>query len=380
MAFFRNNTVNLLNLHYAIRSLAQTGGAAFFGIFLLKSGVSAPAVLAALAAILAGRFVIRPSVLVLARRVGLKPLVVVGSLITGAQYPLLAEVHSVGLGLVVLCVVSSVGDTYYWTSYHAYFATLGDAEHRGHQVGAREAIAAGVGIIGPVATGWALTVLGPRAAFGANALVLVLSALPILWAPNVKIAWSAPGTFRAALPGVLIYAADGWLAAGNLFVWAIALFLSLGESFSAYGGAMALTALLGAVSGLALGRWIDAGHGIRATAIGLTVVVVTIALRAASYGDAPLAVLANTIGALVGCLYGPALGAAIYNQAKRSPCALRFHIATEGGWDIGGAAGTLFAAALLWFGARLGVCLLLPLLAVPASFVLLRRHYAANGS
>src|SRR5262249_4354336 len=158
-----------------------------------------------------------------------------------------------------------------WTSYHAYFTTLGDAEHRGHQVGAREAIAALVGTAGPLATGWALTVIGPRAAFGANAVVMVLSALPLLWTPNVKIAWTAPGVFRAALPGVLLFAADGWMVVGNWFVWSIALFLSLGESFSAFGGAMALAAAVGAVSGFVLGRWIDAGHGTRAAAIGLAV-------------------------------------------------------------------------------------------------------------
>jgi hypothetical protein len=33
-------------------------------------------------------------------------------------------------------------------------------------------------------------------------------------------------------------------------VWQMALFLALGESFTAYGGAMALAALVGAVSGL----------------------------------------------------------------------------------------------------------------------------------
>jgi len=378
MAYFGNNTVNLLNLHYAIHSLALTGGGAFFAIFLLKSGVPAPVVIAAVAAILLGRFVIRPSVLVLARRVGLRPLVVAGTIVSAAQYLLLAEVHSIGIALLLLCIVSAVADTYYWTSYHAYFATLGDAEHRGHQIGAREAIAAVVGIVGPLATGWALTVLGPRVAFGGNALVLLISALPILRTPNVPIARKAPGVFRAALPGVLLFAADGWMVAGNWFVWSIALFLSLGESFSAFGGAMALSAVVAAVSGLVLGRWIDAGHGIRATAIGLTVVALTIALRAASYGDAPLAIIANAIGALIGCLYVPALGTAIYNQAKRSPCALRFHIAAEGGWDLGGATACLIAAALLWLGAPLGVCILLSLASVPASFVLLRRHFAAT--
>ena len=42
---------------------------------------------------------------------------------------------------------------------------------------------------------------------------------------------------------------------------------------------------------------------------------IPIGLRAAAYGNAPFAVFANACGALVTCLYVPALGTAIYNQA-----------------------------------------------------------------
>jgi hypothetical protein len=375
MAYFRNTPVNLLNLHYGIHSLALTGGGAFFLVYLLQTGVPAPGVLCVLAATLLGRFVIRPGVLVLARRTGLRPLVIAGTLVSSLQYPLLAEVHGIGPLLLVLCVLSSVGDTFYWTTYHAYFASLGDVEHRGHQIGAREAIAAVVGIVGPLATGWALTALGPRAAFGANGVVLMLSALPIVWTPNVKVAWTAPGAFAAAVPGALLFAADGWLATGYALVWQIALFLSLGESFSAYGGAMALSALVGAVSGLVLGRLIDAGHGARVAWIALAALVFTITLRAAAYGNAPLAVLAQACGALVICLYVPALGTAVYNLAKRSPCPLRFHIAAEGGWDLGGAGASLVAAGLLAAGVPIGGCIMLSLAGAFAVFVLLRRYY-----
>ena len=250
VAFFRNDTVNLLNLHYGIHTLALSGGGTFFAAYLLRSGVPAPAVLAALAAILAGRFVIRPFVLLPARRFGLKPLVIAGTVMTGLQYPLLAEVRGVGWELVALCAITSAGDTVYWMCYHAYFASLGDADHRGHQLGAREAIAAIVGIIGPLATGWTLTTLGPKVAFDATAVVLLLGALPILGTRNVPVADTAPGAFRAAALGLLMFMADGWIAAGFFFVWQMALFLALGESFTAYGGAMALAALVGAVSGL----------------------------------------------------------------------------------------------------------------------------------
>jgi MFS transporter, DHA1 family, inner membrane transport protein len=378
MAYFRNNTVNLLNLHYAIHSLALSGGGAFFAVYLLRSGVPAAVVLAAYAGILLGRFLIRPFVLPLARRIGLRPLVIAGTIAAGLQYVVLAAVHGIGATLVVLCVVASVSDTFYWTSYHAYFASLGDAEHRGHQVGAREAVAAVAGIIGPLATGWALTFLGPAASFGGTAVVLILSALPIFWTPNVKVAWTAPGVFRAALPGVLLFAADGWMVTGYWFVWSIALFVSLGESFSAFGGAMALSAVVGAACGLVLGRLIDAGHGIRAAAIALVALAITIGLRAAAYGNAPFAVFANACGALVTCLYVPALGTAIYNQAKRSPCTLRFHIATEGGWDLGGASAGLISAGLIWLGAPIALSMLMVLLGAVAGFVLLRRYYAGN--
>src|ERR1700722_7556263 len=100
MAFFRNDTVNLLNLHYGIHALAVSGGGAFFVAFLLRAGVSASAVLAALALIIAGRFVMRPLMLARARRWGLRPLVIAGTVLTGLQYPLLAEVHGVGWGLL----------------------------------------------------------------------------------------------------------------------------------------------------------------------------------------------------------------------------------------------------------------------------------------
>jgi hypothetical protein len=379
MAFFRNDTVNLLNLHYGIHSLALSGGGAFFAAFLLRAGVPTPMVLASLALILAGRFAIRPSVLLAARRWGLKPLVIAGTVMSGLQYPLLAEVHGVGRPLLVLCAVAAIGDTVYWTSYHAYFASLGDIEHRGHQIGAREAIAAVVGIVGPLATGWALAVLGPRIAFDATAAVLVLAALPIFGTRNVRVAEAAPGAFRAAIPGALMFAADGWTMVGLTFVWPMALFLTLGESFTAFGGAMALAALAGAASGLLLGRFIDAGHGARAVWLAASSLVVVVSFRAASYGSPALAVAANAAGALMPALYIPTLMTAVYNQAKAAPCVLRFHIAAEGGWDAGAAAGCLVAAGLLWAGAPIPFAILLSLLGAAANFALLRRYYGGVG-
>ena len=370
--------VNLLNLHYGIHSIALSGAGAFFAVYLLKAGLSVAWVLGSLALILAGRFLIRPIVVPLAVRFGMRPLVIAGTCLTAVQYPLLAAVHGVGPPLFVLCAIAALGDTFYWSSYHAYFAALGNHEHRGSELGAREAIAAMAGIVSPLATGILLVAFGPLVAFGSAAVLQVSAALPLFFTPEVAVAHKVPGAFKAAIPGMVLFLADGWIAAGYGFVWQIVLFLSLAESFTAFGGALALAALVGAAAGLLLGRLIDAGHGRRAVWYGLGALAVTTILRAVSPGHALLAVIANALGALVVCLYIPTLMTAVYNQAKSSPCALRFHVAAEGAWDVGAASGCLVAATLAAFGVALSVPIMLSLLGAAALFLELRRYYAAH--
>ena len=379
MAFFRNSAVNLLNLHYGIHCITLYGGGAFFLIYLLRAGLSIPAVLLSLALILVGRFSVRPFVIGLAARFGLRAMVIAGTLLSAVQYLFLAEVNGVGLVLALLIAVAAVGDMVYWTAYHAYFASLGDNEFRGHQIGVREAVAAVVGIVSPLVTGWMLVAFGPRLAFGATAIITALAALPLFGTPKVAVARHVPGRFRAALPGVLLFMADGWLAVGFLFVWQIALFLSLGESFLGYGGALAFAALVGAIGSLTLGRHIDAGHGKRAVWYAVIPIAVIITLRAIATGHPALAVLANALGAFGACLYIPTVMAAVYTLAKQSPCTLRFHVATEGGWDAGGASGLFVAALAAKSGLPLGASILLALIPLLAIGFLLRRYYDSNG-
>jgi MFS family permease len=274
--------------------------------------------------------------------------------------------------------VAAVGEAFYWTSYHAYFAKIGDAEHRGHQISAREALASASAIAGPLLGGWSLTHFGPQFSFGVAAGVHVLAALPLIGMPAVSVEREVAGGFRAARFGVLLFAADGWIAVGYYFVWQIALFFSLSESYSAYGGVLASAAVVGAIGGLVLGRHIDGGHGGKAVWITFTAVTVVILFRALVTHNAALAVVANAMGALASCLYIPTLMTAVYNQAKVSPCALRFHAAAEGGWDIGCACGCLVAAIMSGLGAPLSLVMLLSFPGAALSFTLLRRHYAAS--
>lgn len=382
MAYFKNATVNLLNLHYVLHAVASTGGGAFFGVYLLNAGVPVAGVLCAIAGILLGRFAFRPLMLPFAERFGLRALIVTGTLISSLQYLILPFVDGVSAPLFALVMMSAIGDTIYWTTYHAYFASLGDDEHRGHHVGVREASAALVGIVSPIAAGWLLVTFGPQIAFGATTAVVMASALPLLFTPDVKIERGVTGAFGFARFGFIIFAADGWQASGLHFVWQFALFAALSGSYMAFGGTLALAALVGAVSGLLLGRWIDRGHGAKMVWVASGVLAAVLALRmAAAAGDPALAVIAHAIGAFVGCVVIPVQMTPVYTLAKSSPCALRFNVVAEGGWDLGGASGLLTAAALIGiFHAPYWVGIALSLLGTSVIMLTLRRYHATQGA
>jgi hypothetical protein len=350
MAYLRNDAINRVNLHSGVQALAVGAGGIFINVFLIHAGIPVAIALLTIAGILAGRLVLRPLILPLAKRLGLKPLVIIGTLGMALQYPLLGGIQDIGLRLVILGLTIAVAEIFYWPSYHAYFASLGDSEHRGHQVSAREALIAAASVVGPILGTSALVTLGPGPMFAAVGLVQALAAVPLFGAPNVAVKQHVEGGFRAARFGALLYGLDAWYAAWFLIVWPVALFLALGESLAAYGGAMALAALVGAAAGLLLGRAIDAGKGRRAVIIACSFAAIIALVRAASLGSPLMAVIANALGAAVIPLLVPALGTAIYNPTKVSPCPLRFQIAAEAGWDIGAILGLVCAAALFAIG------------------------------
>ena len=286
MAYFGNDAINRVNLHSAIQAFAQGAGGLFFLVVLLQAGVSIAATLLALAAVHAGRFFVRPVMLPLGRRFGLKPLLIFGGVLMAGQYLVLPAVHGVGTALYILCFVAALGDIFYWVSYNAYFSALGDAQHRGHQVGAREALVAVVGIVAPLVGASLLVAAGPHWLFYSVALVQVASAAPLLGLPNVAV--DRPGARcapRRAASACCWQQRIAWFDVGFIFVWQIALFISLGESIAAYGGAMALAGLAGAAGRLVLGRHVDAGFGRRAVFIAYAVGAAVVLLRATSIGS-----------------------------------------------------------------------------------------------
>ncbi len=350
MSFFTNRTFNLIYIHAALQAFAMHGGEAFAFIYLLKAGIPVPQVLACIGLMFASRIFLRQTVLPLVKRFGLRQTLTAAILLEAMAYPILSQVTEMGTYLVAYLALWAFSSSIYWTTYHAYVALLGDNEHRGAQVSIMEFLGTFMGIIAPLCTGLLLTVTTPLIAFGLIAIVMCCGAIPIYLGPSFTIADQAevPATTKK-LARLLLFS-DGLRSGTFHFTWIVALFITLGSSYVAYGGAMAFAGLAGALAGLFIGKAVDVGQGLRAAKIGFSVLMIAALARIFGYDIVWFAVLANAMAAIAWPIYNTGFMSRVYKLSKQSPCPLRFTVISEGGWDMGTATGSLSAALLTYLG------------------------------
>src|SRR5487761_1728803 len=106
--FFANRAVNRLAVHTALQQLAWCMSGAFFGVYLLRAGLAPSVLFLASAGVLTLRFVLRPLVLLVAPRIGLRQTLVIGTLLSALQYPAVGLVHGADVTLVLFCTIGAL--------------------------------------------------------------------------------------------------------------------------------------------------------------------------------------------------------------------------------------------------------------------------------
>ncbi len=380
MATFKNSAINRIYVHAGLQSFATSAGGAFIYVYLLKAGIAVQLVLLTISAVMALRLLIRPLVVPLARRIGLRNTLIFGTVADASSYLLLPEVDGLGLWLVAYVALASFGTAFYWTCYHACVAQLGDEEHRGAQVSAREAVAAVSGIIGPLFGGLVLTFMGPFYAFAAATLVYLAAALPLLHIEPMPVEHDVAISRADRNFAFGIAFSDGVVAASVNFLWRIVLFQTLGEKFDSFGGALAVAGLAGAVMGLGIGKMIDRGFHHQSRIIGISAMTIAVALQAFGFASPWSAVAANMFEAAAIPLYISAIMAPLYRAGAASGCPLRFNVYGENGFDSGAGTGCLVAALLLWAGTGYFWPLIMGLAGCAAVYAVLRGYRGITGS
>jgi MFS transporter, DHA1 family, inner membrane transport protein len=379
MPFFSNRDINRIGLHVAAGTLAMSLSYTFSAVFLIRAGLVPAQIFLSFAAILALRFALRPLVLVLAPSLGLLRVLILGSFLCGLAPPMLALVDGIGAPLAAFISLAALGQVFYCTCYHVYFTTLGDSEHRGSQVSAVQALGAIANVFGPALGGILLTTLGAWPTFGAAFGITLVGLLPLLLVGEPQVRRSKPSrAYAAARTGVWLYFADGWMQVSLFTAWGLAMFQALNFRYDSFGGTLALAALAGALGALALGRVIDRGHARRVVWLNAAVLAAGLVLRVLAGGSAAAVIAVAVATTLFSGLYLPTWMTAVYNEAKRAPCAFRFQFAAEGGWDAGGAAAGAVAAGFCLLGLPIAASILLALPMVPVQALLLGRSYASG--
>lgn len=341
----------LLTLHYALfqMSVALAGG--FVGAYLIKLGFSLPAALIAYAGLLTARFGLRLVSLGIVRRLGYRGAMVLGAALIAVQFfPLMRADEP--LWLLAWLGIVSLAESLYWPVYHSAAAVTGEEASRGRELGVRTALGALIGVVGPLLGGVLLERFGPAVDFSIAASLSLLSVAPLLLLKAIP-AGPVP-TMRASMHGIdrlgiATFAADGWMASGLALAWPMVLFTALGSHFEAFGVANAAAGLVGVVAGLTCGRAIDRGRRDRYLHLVCGALVLGFILRACASWSPVAATIANASGAAIAGLYVPVLMSAVYDRAKRSGAAYRFHFAAEAGWDAGAAAGCVLGAIVAWY-------------------------------
>lgn len=372
----RATRLGAITLHSALQSLAENTGGLFMTAFLVRQGVSQPLALLAMAGLLMTRFAMRPAVLPLAVRRGLRFVVLLGVVVRALGYVLLGFVHAADAWMLAYVLAMGLGNVLYWTAWHGFNAAIADGDRRGRQVSLQQAATAAVSIVAPVLGGLIHDMMGPVSGFCLIAAIQLAAIVPLLRAGDARVAAQVPSQraiLRFAGP---LYCAEGLHVGAAVVVWNLALFVSLGERFGAFGGAMALAGLCAAGASLLIGQRIDAGHGRLMVPLAYGGAGLAVLVKAAAWHHPLAAVLATALGAIVSPVTQVALLAPLYAMARAAPCPLRFAMATEAGWDLGCTLACVLAAGALTLGAGWTWPILSGLVGVATVTIMLARWYA----
>ena len=375
MKFFENRSINFIYAHSALHGLSEQIGGIFVFVFLLKAGIAMHFVLLSFAAIVLCRLVFRQIAVPFAIRFGLRQAFIFGVVVGAIAYVPLGFVHGLSPMLALFLLIHALGDAFYWSCYHATTARLGDQESRGAQVSAVQLIYASSAIIGPLIGSSTQVYLGSVFAFLLAGGVRLLSAIPLLQIMNTITISKGVVDTESRRFAWRIYFFDGVTTAGINLSWTMALFITLQQNFQAYGLALSGAAIIGALMGLGIGRLVDLGHHRWSVALGMSAMSLFAVTASLGYRDPFTAITALALSAVAGPLYASAFNSRVYNVAKASGDALRFHIIGEGGWDVGCASGCCAAAFMVWRGVDYGWPIAIGLIGISGVSTVLYRSY-----
>ncbi len=146
----------------------------------------------------------------------------------------------------------------YWIGFHISFAQNSDGKKRGEEVSWWYSILMVVGLLGPIAGGLMITLVGFKALFLLAALIMIVSSAPLLFGKHKmrQDNFSMRSILKIRPRNFLVYTAYGMKELANSTIWPLFVFMLLGSEI-AVGAIASAVALVGSVSSLVVGMLSD---------------------------------------------------------------------------------------------------------------------------
>ena len=377
MGYLKNKQINLLNLHTGLYRFANSIFYIFGTVYFLKQGIPLHIALLIWSFTFIIRMTIRPFALILQETIGLKKSVILGTLFFPGVFIFLSQINGINIWFFLFPIYFAIADSLYWLPYHAYYAAMGDLEHRGKHIGTREALITVLTSIAPVLNGFLIKNIGFWLVYIIAPIVMISAILPLLFANDCS-----PGekmTYKKAFKkidrkGFWLLLGDSIAYNANQFLWPIVLFLLFGN-FVILGGLMSLEMFLVAILFLLLGHFIDNGKGIKIVWSAFILFIIVVLGRSFYVNDIKSILIFEVIAALMLCTYSSSLNTAFYNLAKKSHNTLWFHYFAEFGWDIGAFISLTLASLWVYLGFELRYIMPLSLVGILIVRGVLRNYF-----
>lgn len=351
--FFRNRNINLLNIHTGCIAFADSILNVFGVVYFLEKGFALTTVLLGWGCIHIFRlFLLRPFVLKIFRHIGVKKGVLIGTALFAGTFYVILEVTAVNWFFLFFFFYFALVDTFYWFSYHVYYAILGDAPHRGKEIAIRESLNTILTAIAPLVSGLLAARIGFWAVYTVGGAVALCAFIPLFFSDGdrpqrVTTFFNAMRT--TSFRGFWLWLAWAFLYYFHQFIWVIVLFFTV-RDYITFGGLVSLEIFLSVVIYLSIGRLVDE-HKARSVMpmTFLLLSAVTIFRTFFAY-TIPTIILSQLFMAIAMSFFRPPVLTVFYHEANRSDQRLWFQFFAEMGWDIGSMISLFVAALVVYWG------------------------------
>ncbi|NOZ81146.1 MAG: MFS transporter [DPANN group archaeon] len=344
-----NKEVNALSSHHALFMAADSILGFFGGVFFLRMGMPAWAVIMLWGSWLVIRVPFRFLIIPFWHRMTPKNWLKIGVCIIALSFMTLIRVQEDHRMIPLFFILLSMGEAIYWTSYHYLFSFCSQHEFQGTQLSLKNIAVITTTAIMPGIIGWLGETVSLGWSFFGSTLLMLLSFFPLRFIRMERgtkpIGWR--GLNSHAWFGAKSFLTRSTYNYATGFVWGLIIYLFIGD-ISDFGMVLSIGLLMQGMLYLITGNLFDRGHGRRMLETGAGITVLQTVTQAGFIYTPLGAVLTNAVGGVRDPLLFQTGDALYYQEARRSNDRFWYHFLGEMGWDLG-AGLALFLGGLLVF-------------------------------